>query len=393
MNKKIFLLVLLIMPVSVSGCAGLGQPLDEAGTRIKGGKETLIARGVSNDLPFWCGPGAKIVYEVEDEGFYIHDLATGRRVKAGDENAAPVACTHDGKWVVYRDRNSFRTNDNYPDHRCPVIDLWRYELSTGERQRVAVVCESEVSTFSQAVISPTGHRLFLGKDPGVSVEMPEPVWEVAWSNERKSTGMVLLSRSSALLGTYAMRGPKRDGYASFIDVMEVEIFEPERKIVRLYPQSRHFVPRLSDKEDRVYIRIQGEEVEGRVIERCGLDLEKEAISCVPVLELPSRNKRPASLCLGCPALPVSPGGIEGFDIFSDEETMVYTVYGDRCVRVKKIGEEEAGCLTSSDYRIGYFVTISPNERWLAFTVHRKLGVADGFDVVTDDLYVIELIKE
>src|SRR3990172_6608089 len=181
MNNKALLLVLSIIHVSVSGCAGLGQPLDEAGTRIKGGKETLIARGVSNYRPFWCGPGAKIVYEVEDEGFYIHDLATGRRVKAGDENAAPVACTHDGKWVVYRDRNSFRTNDNYPDHRCPVIDLWRHELSTGERQRIAVVCESSVPPFNKGVVSPTEHKLFLSRHPGESVEMPEPVWEVVWS--------------------------------------------------------------------------------------------------------------------------------------------------------------------------------------------------------------------
>jgi hypothetical protein len=298
-----------------------------------------------------------------------------------------VACTPDGEWIVYSDDRSYRAVESDPEHSV-VVDLWRYEFATKRRQRFAVVGGEELGFFNEAVFSPTGLKLYLGRRPVESIEMPEPVWEVVWSDEqRTSSGEVLLDEPPTLVGMYG--DPDIGRY-----VLEVEVFTPDRRIITLYPPFDSFFPFLSDGKNRLYVRVYDEGIGGRVIKRCDIDLKKEELSCQTVLELPRGAPVPDRLCPECPTFPLATGpSVVGFDLFSDGETMAYTTTRDRCVRLMRIGEEEGECLTTSDYRSFGRVVISSDERWVAFTVDRKIGEDHGFDIVEGDLYVIEIRKE
>ena len=127
--------------------------------------------------------------------------------------------------------------------------------------------------------------------------------------------------------------------------------------------------------------------------RCDIDLDKESIACNTKLSFANSIRALDSECSECPERPFEQN-IYGLDIFKDNETMVYMEDRRSCLFIRRLGEERPECLTDSDYYyLGGNVVISPDERWIAFTVARKIGESHGIVRVEEDLYVVEIRKE
>ena len=191
MSKKPVLLLLFLFLCYPVGWAGLAPAEEEAGVGVEGSNDWLVQRDIGGGLSFslvrWCGSSALLVYG-DDFGTEWVDLG-GRKVKVSEKGTDyPVDCSPDGKWVIYRDRESARIYkdkrgripDNIVDDGVGwhgfVMDLYRYEVSTGTRQKFAMVRDD-----SSALVSPDGSKVFLGIKHDIATKMPEPAWEVLWT--------------------------------------------------------------------------------------------------------------------------------------------------------------------------------------------------------------------
>ncbi|MFQ5441939.1 MAG: hypothetical protein ACE5EB_04355 [Thermodesulfobacteriota bacterium] len=367
---RVFLAGLLFLVIILTGCAGLKPASQHTSTKIKGKKEILVARDVTNRRPIWCGRKAALVYSVSDESasweeIFWFDVETGGKIKVA-EPGTPMACTADGEWLVYRDNGSYRREKGNPDNA--VVDLWRYELKTKRRQKIAVAYETEVSTIGEGVLSPTGLKLYLGRKPKEFIEMSEPEWEIVWSQNKMHDG-VWLSDSSGMVRTYF-------NWKSKTEHLALELLSPRKKLIILEPPLTG--PARSIQmigPNRVYlrtnIRMKGFEAYGKdFIVSCEINRSKATLSCADVLELKH--------------------GIRGYDLLSDNETIVFTEYEDRCIRIKRKGESAAPCITAANFDLGNHLTVSPDDRWVAFTVFRKREDGTSY---TEDLYVVNLEKD
>jgi len=413
----IFLLGIVFSFVALNGCMAGKQVSANEPIKIKGGKEILVARDVIYDHLTWCGRTNALVYVVDEAGTFWHDIETGKKVQVAGWGNFPLVCTPDGKWVIYKeylveDYLADETDAGEPDplaeflgviftDKKPMTELWRYELETGRRQRFAVIFEEEERGVGIEDSPSEGIRIYLGHEPEPNTkvkmpEMPEPQWKFVWSlQQRRARNEVWFNDFSAVIGSYRNRELDRD-------VLEVEVFSPRRKVFTVYPvaERQSFHPLFVDSKGRVFIRkdrIFGEDAEGKneVVDGCDIDFDKEAVSCAPVLEIEGGEESQGP-CPQCPVPPVPTGSyINRLDVFSDDETMLFTAEGDTCVRIMRIGEKEAGCFTSSRYEMGSDVVISPDERWVAFVVDRRIaeGKYKTLENYTNDLYLVEVKKD
>lgn len=339
-DNRIHAITLLLgatfMIIFLTGCVGLKPAPPKTSIKINGKNEVLVAKDVSNVRPFWCGRKAILVYSTESKGVFYYDLKSGKKVNIANWRNTPLVCTPDGEWIIYADKYSYRRDAGSLTEA--VVDLWRYEIKTGRNQKFAIADDGYIGSVRGLLSVKNGFNIYLGREPVERIKMPEPRWEVMWS-QRKSPGDVWFEDGSANIGAYMDFDRRRY-------VLEVEVLGPERRFFGLYPPFRSFFPFLADNKNRVYIKID-EKKEIR-IERCALDLIKESISCRPVL----RNM----------------GYIRGFDLFPDNETIVFTRNNDRCVRFMRIGEKKAACLRLPEYHMGNYVVLSHDGRWMVFTV-------------------------
>lgn len=364
----VFLSGLIFFLAAMHGCAGLKEA---SGITGEGKGEILVARDVANRRPAWCGQKTSLVYSVTDydesawEEVYRYDIEAGRNIKIVDQGS-PIACTPDGEWLLYRDRSSYRIEKD--DSENAVVDLWRYEFKTKRLQRIATASEPDLGAIGEGIISPSGRKLYLGREPGESIEMPAPKWETLWSRS-KMHNSVWLSDSSGMVGTYFNWEDRKEHIA-------IQQFTPEEKLIVLRPPSARPVRSIQVAgRNRIYMRIHsgGEGVDGHgkdLVFSCDINRSEATLSCVDMLEI-DRN-------------------IQDYDLLSDGETMVFMEEGDRCVRVRHKGEKGAPCITAPKYDLGNHLTISPDGRWVAFTVFRKRDDGTSY---TEDLYVVKLADD
>ena len=218
--------------------------------------------------------------------------------------------------------------------------------------------------------------------------MQEPKWQVVWSLNKRTYNEFFFTDYSAAVGFYWDFKEKKD-------ILEVELFRPDRKIITIYPPYKLFFPHFSDGKKRIFLRVSNEfptERADSIRYRCDIDLVKESITCNTKLDFSRTIKPPDSKCPECPAKQNEPY-IEGLDLFRDDETLAYMEHKGGCVFIRRIGDREPECITKSTYYIGGTVFISPDERWIAFTPARKIGDDNGYDIVAEDLYVVEIRKE
>ncbi len=345
------LLITVLYLILLTGCAGLNSVYEQSRINIKGGAEILIASDIASFRPFWCGTSGRLIYVKKDYAVYSYDVKTGNSTNIAGVWSAPVGCTPDGKWLVYEDTDSVRYDkDNIEEM---VSDFWRYEFKTGKKQKFVI------ADNSAGYLSPTGLKFYIGRRPAERIPMPEPHWDILWS-EGRGRGILWLADGSAIIGFY--QGVDRRKM-----ILSVEVFIPEKKTIAITPQFQSFYPLMVDKQKRVYIRDGGKDE--RIV-RCKIDIKRETISCETIFE--------------------SWNSFMNIDVFSDGETLVFSKeQDDNCVRIQKIDEKEAPCLTTAGLPMSSYLAISPDEHWLAFErSHYKKN-----KYTNDDLYIIELKSE
>jgi len=356
MKKKFFLFLLLIILLSINKTLADEKHGLHAADTYK--KEILVAENITNVHPFWCGQRNVLIYSAEEKGLFYYDIKTGLNVNVADWGNTPLACSPDGEWLVYADKFSVRYDKGTVE--IGVVDVWRHEFKTGKNQKFVIADDGHVSSAREGIFPPKGLTLYLGRRPNERMEMPEPVWEVVWS-QRRSGGHLWLQDPPAIIGVYG--DPDKDRFA-----LEIEVFDAEERIITIYPEFQTFYPLLTDKQNRVYMTV--EENDGLRVVRCTVDVKEEKLSCHTVLQ--------------------EDGHVKGFDVLSDGETAVFTRDDDRCVRIMLTGKKKADCITASRYVIGNYVAISPDGGWMTFTANRK---SDEGNHDISDLYIVELKKD
>lgn len=313
-------------------------------TKQPPGEEILIAQKLENEKLIWCG-NKVLVYEVEETGVFWHNIETGEKEYIADKYASSIGCTPDGEWLIYMDKDSFR-KDGKEGHN--IVDLWRYEFRTKRKQRFAVA-DDQVSSFHENSISRDG-KIYLPRQPKTRIKMPEPKWEVVWSEFRQLGNPVWLTDSKTVLSESHV---KQDIKLDFF----LETISPKRKTAVISPQL--IAPQLLmiDALNRVYIEVWSSRRSGakNSILKCMVDTKEEKISCAPFL---AREKN-----------------ISGFELFPDMKSAAFAESGGVCVlRTRFKGETE--CITKTYPEVSGNFNISPDGKWLAFTIYTELRDED-----------------
>lgn len=374
-NKKFrFLLAVFLVTFSFSslGCATKNEPKEKLSEKTvapkeiaalkedikptnetKAGEEILVDSMIDIFRMFWCGKKNTLVFTKKD-GLFIYDVESRKKVRLGNPYMSPLTCSPDGEWLVYTDSTSSRYDEVDPARG--IVDLWRYELKSGRHQKF-LYSDSYVRYAGEGIFAPEGNTLYLDFQPSTSMEMPEPKWDVVWL-KRDSKGMGWFKEPLALVGAGKYHG--RSG------LVEIDIISPYTKKIFLDSGFYYASFEMTDAKGRVYLRTWDDKMgNGERIIRCSIDLGKRDISC-------------GSVFFG----DLISGGYNSYsyDITDNGDFAVITQSGENCVRIRRIGESEGRCITSTDHKINREVKISPDEKWLAYETY-------------DGLYITEFIIE
>ena len=187
-HKKAFLaLGFVFLAAAIAYYLVEKETYEEGKTRL--GKEILVMQDVGRGLPYslikWCGNSSFLIYGDEFGTEWIDFNGNKVTVSASGDDY-PLGCTPDGEWVIYESRNSHRIDngrqiaedldDEWTEWQGFVMDLYRYEVATGYRQKFAVVRDFGDS----GIVSPDGLKIFLGGRHNSIMEMPDPKWEALW---------------------------------------------------------------------------------------------------------------------------------------------------------------------------------------------------------------------
>jgi Tol biopolymer transport system component len=254
-------------------------------------------------------------------------------------------CTTDGKWVIYADKRNPRYDKGTLER--VIIDFWRFNLITGQRQKFAIASDGTEGKWS-----PDGKKLlFGGPKPRSSIGQPEPKWKLVWTKTggafrqwlSDSSGIVIIARDKI----YIEQAEKETVQLLNIDLGYIRILRVDRSN-RIYLISRSKPGRK--KEQLVRCEING-----------------DTLRCEDALK---RDK-----------------SILWYDITPDGEQIVFLEEGNTCAWHMRSRSSGPQCVVQ---QAGPTISISPDGKWLAFTRYRKIGESSGTDVVENDLYVTTL---
>ncbi len=341
--------LLLILLTSVIGYAD--EKIKSNSTEHK--EEILVARDVANLCPIWCGDKA-LIYLTES-GIFWQDIISNEKIKVANYGNLPLDCTPEGNWIIYADKKSVRWDKG--SFKKGVVDICRYDLSERKHQKFAIIYD--VGPYD--ILSPKEFKILLGKRPNSAIEMPEPKWEPVWSqNEWLPGGAVWLSDSSGAVRILRNK-------------LAVEIFSPTQRSMILDPQLGEIVNLRNlqvDSNNRVYMlvkkKLKGTGEKEHVV-RCQINFNEGRVLCENISECSY--------------------SIIDFNVSSDGKSIVFTEDKNHYIQSLRIESKEVKCLTTSP---GHNLKISPNGKWVAFTRFRKIGKSSGYDIVTNDLFIVKL---
>ncbi len=363
-------------------------------TKIKAEKEILVAKDVGGGKPFsiirWCGNEALLIYGGEFGTEWV-DFSGNKVIVSTKGTDFPVDCTPDGKWVIYKDRESSwlykdkqgRLPENILDEGIGwhglVIDLYRYEIATGRRQKFAVVRDD-----SGSLVSPDGSKVLLGNKHDSTIDMPEPKWDKVWlKNEWTYNRTFWFADSSgvvtAIWGNGSGLGVEifgEDGWAKEYDFEQLGFGTKPRLSVYL---------KAVDKENRLYF-ITGESI--RVSKRMSRK-KYRFLRC-------KINDRDIS-CEEFGILSEDEKGIEPnlLNLLPDGN-IIFIRGKDSCIHRLKPGETDAECIADVRYEDDTYKRIrlravSPDGKWIAFTRGKEPPKPGGrFYRYQLDLFVKEI---
>lgn len=391
LTRTALALIITSLLVAVAGCAG-GKSAAMTG-KLKVQKEVLVARDIGGGQPFvlrgWCGNDG-LLMDSEISGKEWLGLNGKRVVVSKKKTDYLTGCTPDGKWVLYRDRGTARIYrdkqgrlpegivDDGPGWHGFIIDLYRFEVATGKRQKFAVVRDD-----SSALVSPDGSKVLLGnRHDYVSKEMPEPKWEKVWlTNEWTYNPTFWFADSSGLVteiwGDGSSIGVEffgKNGWAKEYSIKQSICYRNEGCSV---------IIDAVDRKKRIYLGT-GEDIplsKRRTITkyhffRCEID-NKELL-CEHRGDVTEHKK-------GFSFIEMLPDG----DIIFHEDD-------DACIRRLTPGQTHARCIADTRYGNETYediqmVAISPDGRQMAFRRGKLPPKPDGrFSIYQFDLFVKEI---
>ncbi len=323
------------------GVSASGWSVSERGGGVRPApSEILVAEDVTPLAgPVWCGPNI-VVVSGERTGLRWVDLST-RQTTVINRTGVQIACTPDGKWIVYWEPKSSRMVDIDPhSHRWdPAVgtmgarDFWRYNLEDGRRERFAVA-------GSGGQWSPDGTKLlFHDGRPRVMVNSKPPRWTLVYSRRHWSPGAGLeaawLADSRHVLvlsGTH----------------LWVEHIGPGEPIRLLHGAIVDSFGLRVDRLNRVYLLSSGQRPAGR----------RELFRC--------RIQDEATLC---ESLISRADSITAFDITSDGDTIALSERNADCLALWMDSTRNSRCVVFGTEPSGF--RISPDGKRLAFERERR----------------------
>jgi hypothetical protein len=393
MNKLTFILILLVtlFPLTTSAGSKAGEI---AGIRSKGKKEVLIARDVGGGLPYsvklWCGNNALLIYGEEFGTQWIG--LNGKKITVSAKSTDyPGGCSPDGKWVFYRDRTSSRV---YKDKlgRVPenvvydgfgwhgfVIDLYRYEVSTGRRQRFAVVRDD-----SSALVSPDGSKVLLGNRHDSTIEMPEPKWETVWLTNDWVYGPTYWLPDSSGIATNIWH----NGFTLGVEFFGKEGWSKEFSLDLMRTRRNYGATGVileAVDEDNILHFTARDSLSGGSAFRSKYNF----FSC--------KIKRKDLVCSFTGGLEEEKGDSISSSEFLSNGDIIFKREEDNCIRRVKFGETVTKCIADTRFGDDIYISISliavsPDESRIA--VRRgKMSPKPRFYAYEHDFFIIELEKD
>jgi hypothetical protein len=364
-------------------------------TKIKGGKEILVARDIGGGSPFgvieWCGNDALLINSDKFGKEWV-DFNGNKVTVSTKETDHLIGCTPDGRWVLYADWDSAREYkdkrgripedivDEGPGWHGSVMDLYRHEIPTGIRQKFAVVRDD-----SGALVSPDGLKVLLGNRHDSAIEMPEPRWEQVWLTKEWLYGNTFWFADSSGVVTEIWGNGSSMGVEFFGENGWAKEFSLERSVCAGEAGCSVMVDAV-DNEQRIYLST-GENF--LVSERMSMTeyhfflckIENRGLFCEKTGDITEHKNRFAFVGI----LP------DGDFIFNE--------YGDTCIQRIEQGQANAKCMADimrgdNTYEEIHMIAVSPDRRRMAFMRGKtppKPG--GGFYAHQYDLFVKELSED
>ncbi len=375
-KRKISIVILFCIVVLFSGIKSYA---DEQKEKI------FIGQFKGNASAIWCGNDALVVSSRES-GIEWIDILSNKRIKISsrtfpDKYDYPLNCTPDGKWVLYVDGKSIRVDEKRNklpegiDHPIAwegyVVDLYRYEIATGKKQKFAVIRDE--GSFN--AVSPDGTKIFLGGRHSLTIPMPEPKWNAVWlrNYEYWIQGRALwLLDSSGIVTSAFVESPNPNGVG-------IEIFGKNgwAKALEFIPKGGSYDPETwigdfgVDRANRIYFMWSkfGRHVTTyHRLYRC--DVKGRSLFCKKMSDYDIY------------AFKVLPAG-----------DIVFMEAGGSCIRRLEVGQSEAKCIVEKggDYDFIRIGAVSPNGQRLAF-IRKKVAksLKGSSSTSQSDLFVINL---
>ncbi len=378
--------------VTLNGCTAGRQISTNKPVNIEAKKEILVASDIGGGLPFslirWCGNAALLIYGAEFGTEWI-DLDGNKVTISTKSTDYPRDCSPDGKWVIYEDRDSGRIYkdkrgripenivDEGPGWHGLVSDLYRYEISTGTRQKFAVVRDD-----SGSLVSPDGTMVLLGNRHDSFIEMPEPKWEPELLTNEWDYDDARWFADSAAIATLIWR----NGHDFGVEFFEINGWSKEYDLAQ-FGFGRNTKRSVSldavDKEDRIYFTAveSGYNIAMSKFYFYRCEIKKQKLFCEETGGFDEGGRDINSY-------EVSP---DGDFIFSRDE--------DSCIRRFRPGQTNTECIADTRYGNDVYevidlIDISPDGKWMALK-RGKIPPKPGgrFYTYQQDLFVKELSED
>ena len=390
-QKKIFLALCLVFLATVIAYYFVEKESYEAG-KTKLGKEILVARDIGGGLPYslvmWCGNSSFLIYGDEFGTEWI-DFNGNKATISTDNADYPRGCTPDGKWVLYEDRNSGRAYkdkhgripenivDEGPGWHGLVMDVYRYEIATGTRQKFAVVRDD-----SGSLVSPDGLKVLLGNRHDSVIDMPEPKWETVWFTNEWLADTRWFADSSGI-ATMIWWG---NGHVFGVEFFGKEGWAKEYSLekIDLKQKSGNGVSfRAVDKDNRLYFTaVESYRVDNRVRNRFHFyrcEIKNKDLVCEAMGEYDERENT-----------------IVSSEFLANGDFIFNRTGEDNCIRRLKHGRSDVECIADArygndTYEYIHLIAVSPDGKRMAFR-REKIPPKQGnrFYAYQYDLFVKEL---
>lgn len=395
-SLTLFLAGLIFVLAVHDGYTAETQALSNKHVKIKGAQEILVARDASGGRmlygPEWCGSNA-LLFNTSD-GIALIDVTSKEKITiSSDRDDRRLNCTPDGKWVFYYrwSRDIFFPNPDYDGSTydastgmdaneaqplIKVIEIYRYEVATGIRQRLAIT--SSIGS-SRDLVSPDGKKILLGPEYHiVMAEAPELrfLWfnntgwwmgEQAWFKD--SSGVVAF-----VPGRLGVEFFGENGWAKSFDLWKPGIGISSLKVDlenRIYFETTETALEMSDG---ILPQLHG----NYLIHRCAI--KAMSLDCERIMA--RENLGP-------------------FEILPDGDIIFEVIY-DKCLHRFSSGKADEGCEIEARYGNDTYddvhvIGTSPDGKRFAFERFKETAVFKGMErdrkYSRYDLFFIEITDQ